>query len=110
MTTAKITIPHRIETQSGQTLFANMKNANTLMDIIAVSDKHISYDSLTCGLGVAIGCSLTLLLDGKVNDNLRMRIGTALCGLFMAALTCHVKLPGLMCGAILCRPRNEPTR
>ena len=58
----------------------------------AVSDKHISYDSLTCGLGVAIGCSLTLLLDGKVNDNLRMRIAAALCGLFMAALTYCVKL------------------
>ena len=57
-----------------------------------VADKRVSYDSLTCGLGMAIGCSLTLLLDGKVNDNLRMRIAAALCGLFMAALTCCVKL------------------
>ena len=39
-TTAKITIPHRIETQTGQTLSANMENADTLMDITkAVADR-----------------------------------------------------------------------
>ena len=33
-------MPHRIETQSGQTLFAYMENADTLMDITkAVADR-----------------------------------------------------------------------
>ena len=57
-----------------------------------VADKHISYDSLTCGLGVAIGCSLTLLLGEKLSDNIRIRIAIALsCGAMMTLTYC-VKL------------------
>ena len=56
-----------------------------------VADKRVSYDSLTCGLGVAIGCSLTLLLE-KLSDNIRIRIAIALsCGA-MITLTYCVKL------------------
>ena len=57
-----------------------------------MADKRVSYDSLTCGLGVAIGCSLTLLLGEKLSDNIRIRIAIALsCGA-MITLTYCVKL------------------
>lgn len=57
-----------------------------------MADKRVSYDSLTCGLGVAIGCSPTLLLSEKLSNNIRIRIAIALsCGA-MITLTYCVKL------------------
>ena len=35
---------------------------------------RLSYESLTTGLGLALGCSIALLLDGKVNNRIRTAI------------------------------------
>lgn len=35
---------------------------------------RLSYESLTTGLGLALGCSIALLLDGKVNNRIRIAI------------------------------------
>ena len=32
---------------------------------------RLSYESLTTGLGLALGCSIALLLDGKVKNHIR---------------------------------------
>ena len=39
---------------------------------------RLSYESLTTGLGLALGCSIALLLDGKVNDRIRTAIAVVL--------------------------------
>ena len=39
---------------------------------------RLSYESLTTGLGLALGCSIALLLDGKVNNRIRTAIAVAL--------------------------------
>ncbi len=53
---------------------------------------RLSYESLTTGLGLALGCSIALLLDGKVNDRIRTAIAvvlsiTAMVGLSYGAST-----------------------
>ena len=39
---------------------------------------RLSYESLTTGLGLALGCSIALLLDGKVNNRIRTTIAVVL--------------------------------
>ena len=39
---------------------------------------RLSYESLTTGLGLALGCSIALLLNGKVNNRIRTAIAVVL--------------------------------
>lgn len=48
---------------------------------------QLSYESLTTGLGLALGCSIALLLDGKVNDRIRTAIAVVLSIAAMVGLT-----------------------
>ena len=48
---------------------------------------RLSYESLTTGLGLALGCSIALLLDGKVNNRIRTAIAVMLSIAAMVGLT-----------------------
>lgn len=48
---------------------------------------QLSYESLTTGLGLALGCSIALLLDGKVNNHIRTAIAVVFSIAAMVGLT-----------------------
>ena len=48
---------------------------------------RLSYESLTTGLGLALGCSIALLLDGKVNNHIRTAIAVVFSIAAMVGLT-----------------------
>lgn len=48
---------------------------------------RLSYESLTTGLGLALGCSIALLLDGKVNNRIRTAIAVVFSIAAMVGLT-----------------------
>jgi hypothetical protein len=48
---------------------------------------QLSYESLTTGLGLALGCSIALLLDGKVNNHIRTAIAIVFSIAAMVGLT-----------------------
>lgn len=48
---------------------------------------QLSYESLTTGLGLALGCSIALLLDGKVNNRIRIAIAVVFSIAAMVGLT-----------------------
>jgi len=48
---------------------------------------RLSYESLTTGLGLAFGCSIALLLDGKVNNRIRIAIAIVFSIAAMVGLT-----------------------
>ena len=48
---------------------------------------RFSYESLTTGLGLALGCSIALLLDGKVNNRIRTAIAVVFSIAAMVGLT-----------------------
>ena len=48
---------------------------------------RLSYESLTTGLGLALGCSIALLLDGKVNNHIRTAIAIVFSIAAMVGLT-----------------------
>jgi len=48
---------------------------------------RLSYESLTTGLGLALGCSIALLLDGKVNNRIRIAIAVVFSIAAMVGLT-----------------------
>ena len=51
--------------------------ASQIMSVIIsflTGSGRLSYESLTTGLGLALGCSIALLLDGKVNNRIRTAI------------------------------------
>lgn len=48
---------------------------------------RLSYESLTTGLGLALGCSIALLLDGKVNNRIRTTIAVVFSIAAMVGLT-----------------------
>ena len=48
---------------------------------------QLSYVSLTTGLGLALGCSIALLLDGKVNNHIRTAIAIVFSIAAMVGLT-----------------------
>lgn len=48
---------------------------------------RLSYESLTTGLGLSLGCSIALLLDGKVNNRIRIAIAVVLSIAAMVGLT-----------------------
>ena len=48
---------------------------------------RLSYESLTTGLGLALGCSIALLLDGKVNNRIRTAIAVVFSIVAMVGLT-----------------------
>lgn len=48
---------------------------------------RLSYESLTTGLGLGLGCSIALLLDGKVNNRIRIAIAVVLSIAAMVGLT-----------------------
>lgn len=48
---------------------------------------RLSYESLTTGLGLALGCSIALLLDGKVNNRIRTAIAIVFSIAAMVGLT-----------------------
>ena len=48
---------------------------------------RLSYESLTTGLGLALGCFIALLLDGKVNNHIRTAIAIVFSIAAMVGLT-----------------------
>ena len=48
---------------------------------------RLSYESLTTGLGLALGCFIALLLDGKVNNHIRTAIAVVFSIAAMVGLT-----------------------
>ena len=48
---------------------------------------RLSHESLTTGLGLALGCSIALLLDGKVNNRIRIAIAVVFSIAAMVGLT-----------------------
>ena len=48
---------------------------------------RLSYESLTTGLGLSLGCSIALLLDGKVNNRIRIAIAIVFSIAAMVGLT-----------------------
>jgi hypothetical protein len=48
---------------------------------------RLSYESLTTGLGLALGSSIALLLDGKVNNRIRIAIAVVFSIAAMVGLT-----------------------
>lgn len=48
---------------------------------------RLSYESLTTSLGLALGCSIALLLDGKVNNRIRIAIAVVFSIAAMVGLT-----------------------
>lgn len=48
---------------------------------------RLPYESLTTGLGLALGCSIALLLDGKVNNHIRTAIAIVFSIAAMVGLT-----------------------
>lgn len=48
---------------------------------------RLSYESFTTGLGLALGCSIALLLDGKVNNRIRTAIAVVFSIAAMVGLT-----------------------
>ena len=48
---------------------------------------RLSYESLTTGLGLALGCFIALLLDGKVNNHIRTTIAIVFSIAAMVGLT-----------------------
>ena len=48
---------------------------------------RLSYESLTTSLGLALGCSIALLLDGKVNNRIRTAIAVVFSIAAMVGLT-----------------------
>ena len=48
---------------------------------------RLSYESPTTGLGLALGCSIALLLDGKVNNHIRTAIAIVFSIAAMVGLT-----------------------
>ena len=55
--------------------------------IMSVIISFLSYESLTTGLGLALGCSIALLLDGKVNNHIRTAIAIVFSIAAMVGLT-----------------------
>ena len=48
---------------------------------------RLSYESFTTGLGLALGCSIALLLDSKVNNHIRTAIAIVFSIAAMVGLT-----------------------
>ena len=48
---------------------------------------RLSYESFTTGLGLALGCFIALLLDGKVNNHIRTAIAIVFSIAAMVGLT-----------------------
>ena len=64
--------------------------ASQIMSVIIsflTGNGRLSYESLTTGLGLALGCSIALLLDGKVNNRIRIAIAVVLSIAAMVGLT-----------------------
>ena len=64
--------------------------ASQVMSVVIsflTGSSRLSYESLTTGLGLALGCSIALLLDGKVNNRIRTAIAVVLSIAAMVGLT-----------------------
>lgn len=64
--------------------------ASQIMSVVIsflTGSSRLSYESLTTGLGLALGCSIALLLDGKVNNHIRTAIAVVLSIAAMVGLT-----------------------